>query len=323
MKNRRPKPFALALMPFGKEFNNIYRSGIKAAALHANVDCARIDEQIFEEDILNRIYGQIAEADIVIADMTGRNPNVYYETGYAHALNKRVILLTQDAEDIPFDLKHYPHVIYGGNVSKLRSQLGERIQWYIEHPREMVLPQERIFQTLEDFYKYVVHRIANSNRIDDLSWAKPDVKEQTLADKIGYENYLKAKEMACQREGVIYREVYTFPNWRRFERAKTLIERKHYGYSAAYHPITARDTIPRMSFIIFDSKEVAVFFYLSSHTSSYRELKLSMTYPNIVALFQDYYDDIFGSGIILKDALSINRKELAKLEKQFHQSSET
>ena len=44
--------------------------------------------------------------------MTGMNPNVFYEVGYAHALNKRVILLTETAEDIPFDLKHTPHVVY-------------------------------------------------------------------------------------------------------------------------------------------------------------------------------------------------------------------
>ncbi len=52
--------------------------------------------------------------------MTGRNPNVFYEVGYAHALGKIVLLLTQNAEDIPFDLKHRPHTVYAGKIETLR-----------------------------------------------------------------------------------------------------------------------------------------------------------------------------------------------------------
>jgi hypothetical protein len=44
-----------------------------------------------------------------VADMTERNPNVFYEVIYAYALNKLVLLLTQSAEDILFDLKHRAH----------------------------------------------------------------------------------------------------------------------------------------------------------------------------------------------------------------------
>ena len=48
--------------------------------------------------------------------MTGRNANVFYEVGYAHALGKIVLLLTKNADDIPFDLKHHQHIVYGGSV---------------------------------------------------------------------------------------------------------------------------------------------------------------------------------------------------------------
>jgi nucleoside 2-deoxyribosyltransferase len=63
--------------------------------------------EALKRKVLERVYNQIAKADIIVAEMTGRNANVFYETGYAHALNKRVVLLTQNANDIPFDLKHY------------------------------------------------------------------------------------------------------------------------------------------------------------------------------------------------------------------------
>ncbi|WP_265593266.1 nucleoside 2-deoxyribosyltransferase [Verrucomicrobium sp. BvORR034] len=127
----QPKVFSFVLMPFDKSFNDIYRLGIKEACKATRVYCERVDEQDYHERILDRIYNQISKADFVIADMTGKNPNVFYEVGYAHALGKRVILLTQRAEDIPFDLKHFPHIIYGDNgdsISELKTQLGKKIK---------------------------------------------------------------------------------------------------------------------------------------------------------------------------------------------------
>jgi len=66
--------------------------------------------------------------------MTGRNPNVFYEVGYAHALGKTVILLTRNTDDIPFDLKHYPHIIYGGSIAGLKDDLGKRIAYHLANP---------------------------------------------------------------------------------------------------------------------------------------------------------------------------------------------
>ena len=92
MKKTSPKPFIFVLMPFSDEFDDVYKLGIKPACEKVGAYAERVDEQIFKETILQRIYNQIAKADIIISEMTGRNPNVFYETGYAHALGKNVIL---------------------------------------------------------------------------------------------------------------------------------------------------------------------------------------------------------------------------------------
>ena len=126
-----PKPFCFVLMPFEEAFNDIYQLGIKQACDAAGAYCERVDEQMYEETILHRIYNQIAKADVIIADMTGRNANVFYEVGYAHALGKSTILLTQQADDIPFDLKHFPHIVYEGKIVDLRDQLTKRVQWFV------------------------------------------------------------------------------------------------------------------------------------------------------------------------------------------------
>lgn len=133
-----PKPFVFVLMPFNNDFDDIYELGIKEAAKEVGAYAERVDEQIFNEGILERIFNQISKADVIVADMTGRNPNVFYEVGYAHALGKIVLLLTQKADDIPFDLKHKQHIVYGNNGSKiqsLRSELNPKLIWAINESK--------------------------------------------------------------------------------------------------------------------------------------------------------------------------------------------
>ncbi|WP_420129300.1 hypothetical protein [Longimicrobium sp.] len=122
-------------MPFAGTFSDIYELGIKAACQEAGADCERVDEQQFDEGVLERIYNQIAKADIIIAELTGRNANVFYELGYAHALQRRPILIAQQAEEIPFDVKHYPIITYGGNIAQLKRQLKERVIRAVEKHR--------------------------------------------------------------------------------------------------------------------------------------------------------------------------------------------
>lgn len=129
-----PKPFVFVVMPFSPKFQDTYLLGIKPACEEAGCYCERLDEQIFAETMLERIYNQISKADLIVADLTDRNPNVFYETGYAHALGKRVILLTRNADDIPFDLKHYTHIVYSSGIAPLKQQIRERVAHFLSNP---------------------------------------------------------------------------------------------------------------------------------------------------------------------------------------------
>jgi hypothetical protein len=167
MKTSRNKPFIFVLMPFGDEFRDVYELGIKAACLEAGANCERVDEQFFDKNILAQIYNQIEGADIIIADMTGRNPNVFYETGYAHALSKQVILLTQNIEDIPFDLKHYPHIVYSGKITSLKEKLLKRIVWGIHNPKDIHLKSEskiKIWENREKVEPSFIDRIKSTKK---------------------------------------------------------------------------------------------------------------------------------------------------------------
>lgn len=100
------------IMPFGKEFSDIYRKHILKVCAKASLVCRRADEPLSSNAIIADIFQLIQGAKIVVADCTGRNPNVFYELGIAHTLGKRCILLTQSILDMPFDVGHLRHHIY-------------------------------------------------------------------------------------------------------------------------------------------------------------------------------------------------------------------
>jgi hypothetical protein len=128
------KPYAFVLMPFSDDFKDVYELGIKAAADLCGLRVERLDEQIFDTDMVQKIYSEIDSCDFVIADMSTRNPNVFYEVGYADAKKKLIILLTNNPDDIPFDFLHRPHILYK-NISGLKQELVERLEWALFETR--------------------------------------------------------------------------------------------------------------------------------------------------------------------------------------------
>lgn len=82
------RKICFVLMPFNKRFDNVYRRCIKSTLIAQRWMCIRTDEIYESREIINLIWEQIQRADLIIADLTGRNTNVFYELGYAHAMSK-------------------------------------------------------------------------------------------------------------------------------------------------------------------------------------------------------------------------------------------
>jgi len=117
------KHFLFVLIPFCPEFNNIYDT-IKQAAENIDLFCFKVNDEPFVGKISSKIYESINRADIIVSVLTGKNPNVFYETGYSHAKEKPTILLIDNPSEIPFDLKDYNHIIYNSNqLADLRENL--------------------------------------------------------------------------------------------------------------------------------------------------------------------------------------------------------
>jgi nucleoside 2-deoxyribosyltransferase len=107
------------IMPFDAEFNDLY-DFIKGLVNDEKVDVFRADDLLNQQNILKDIVLSINNSDLIMADLTGLNSNVFYELGLAHALRKNVILLTQDVGELPFDLRSYRVIQYSTNFKKIR-----------------------------------------------------------------------------------------------------------------------------------------------------------------------------------------------------------
>lgn len=127
----RKKPFVFVLMPFDESFRDVYDVAIKGACKKANVYCDRVDEMDFPEPVYDRIITSINVCDFLVADLSGCNANVFYELGYAHSLGKLVILLVRSTEEVPFDLKGFPHLVHGTSLVRLRDRLTRKLKWAV------------------------------------------------------------------------------------------------------------------------------------------------------------------------------------------------
>jgi hypothetical protein len=105
------------IMPFNEKLNPIYDTIIKVVLKDLKYNPLRADEIFKSKPIIDDIWLNIKKSKFLIADLTERNANVFYELGLAHALSKEVILLTQNLSDIPFDLRHYRIIVYKDSIS--------------------------------------------------------------------------------------------------------------------------------------------------------------------------------------------------------------
>lgn len=120
-------PRLFTIIPFSTDMEDTYYLGIHETAKALGCICEKVDEIEFVGNILDKIYDSIKEANVIIAELSAPNTNVFYELGYSHGLGKPTILITKDISSTPFDVRGFNHIIYK-NIRDLRKQLTERLQ---------------------------------------------------------------------------------------------------------------------------------------------------------------------------------------------------
>ncbi|TGK41164.1 hypothetical protein [Leptospira andrefontaineae] len=108
---------AFVVMQFSEPYQEVYREVIKNVCNEFKIETIKADEIYNNGLILDDIIESIEESFLVIAEITERNPNVFYELGYAHALNKPTILLAKKGTGLPFDVSPYRVLFYEDSIA--------------------------------------------------------------------------------------------------------------------------------------------------------------------------------------------------------------
>lgn len=136
------------MMPFAPPIGDYYASVYKPAIEKAKLTAMRADNDIFGAGkIMDQVWSGIRSAKVLVAELTTKNPNVFYELGLAHALQKPVVLISSNEDDVPFDLKHIRVIYYDRNDpfwgQKLLNKVAENILSAIKNPEEAIFDLSR------------------------------------------------------------------------------------------------------------------------------------------------------------------------------------
>jgi len=110
------QPTAFVVMQFGEPYDSLYTEVIKPVVQAKGLIPYRVDEVYRPGIILQDITSGIIEAEVVIAEITPPNPNVFYELGFSHAVAKPTILLAERGKELPFDIKGFRCIFYDNTI---------------------------------------------------------------------------------------------------------------------------------------------------------------------------------------------------------------
>lgn len=119
-------PHVFVAMPFSEDFLDTFYYGIQGPIHTAGFLCERTDHDAFIGDIMERVKHMIENAAFVIADLTGANPNVFLEVGYAWGKGCPTILIAHQAQELPFDIRNHKCLKYS-SIKKLEESLSKEI----------------------------------------------------------------------------------------------------------------------------------------------------------------------------------------------------
>lgn len=131
------------IMPFADPIGGYYELIYEPAIKKTGLTPVRADTDIFGTGkIIEQIWVGLKRAKVLVAELTGRNPNVLYELGLAHALHKPVVLISSNEDDVPFDVRHVRVIYYDVNDpfwgDKLIAKVAENVASALANPNDAI-----------------------------------------------------------------------------------------------------------------------------------------------------------------------------------------
>jgi len=188
------RPLVFVAMPFGKrkdvssgveiDFDKIYEEAICPAVEKLNLDIIRGDEEHTGGIIMRSVFERLLLAEIVIADLTMQNPNVFYEVGVRHCARPRsTILMYAQTARLPFDvamIRAVPYELENGVLSEksaksLTDSLTEKLTVSVENSEFVDSPLSQLIPTFP--YISLSHEVTESfrDRVVGISTIKEEI----------------------------------------------------------------------------------------------------------------------------------------------------
>ncbi|MDD1775975.1 MAG: RDD family protein [Candidatus Methanomethylicus sp.] len=121
----------LVIMPFRDELESHFKL-IEQCGSNLGLDVKRVDTYEYSGNILQAIWKALFHADLIVADLSYANPNVVYEIAVAQCLGKKVLLLTNDINTIPFDLRSYRVELIDADVAGQADRLRQAMRLLLD-----------------------------------------------------------------------------------------------------------------------------------------------------------------------------------------------
>jgi hypothetical protein len=155
------------IMPFGDHgtkdrdhYDKVYEHIIVRALRGIQIECTRADRMGINVEITAEVQRQLRDSDLVIADLSDSNPNVFYELGYRHALNKPSIMVCDDVTRLPFNVRTWGMIHYSladvpladDSVAQIRKRASQAMEAVRERaqPDQAPEPEPDAGKTLRD-----------------------------------------------------------------------------------------------------------------------------------------------------------------------------
>lgn len=180
------------LMPFAPKFREVYSEVYKPVCAANNLDCWRVDEVSRPGSITRDIVEGIIDAEVVVADLTSQNANVFYELGIAHSVGNKTIMTAQSLDDVPFDIRSYRVLRYEQTIAGSR-QLSLDLDRAI---KELVTDFER---TSNPFQEAVASRssIGSRKRTPPAKYVDVAALPKPMRDWLASNNIVYAEDVAA------------------------------------------------------------------------------------------------------------------------------
>ncbi|MYA09021.1 MAG: hypothetical protein F4060_14015 [Holophagales bacterium] len=155
-------PRLFVLMPFSPDLEPVYERLFKEPFEKAGYDVSRAKDIDSQRNILEDIIESVRDSDLILADLTDLNANVFYELGIAHAFDKNVVLVSQEISSLPFDLQSYRVVRYSTSFTEME----EAVQHMEDRARKIISGGMKFANPVADFADSVASPFAEAEEED-------------------------------------------------------------------------------------------------------------------------------------------------------------